>query len=97
MNVLFKKIGEILSSPKRIISCIVFIVIALFIIFGGTETITNLIDFEAVENTSATATPDDRYSFHIGIFDIIAFIVIISIYFIKKNLEKRKAKRRIKK
>ena len=95
MKTLFRKIGEILSSPKRIISCIVFIVIAIIIIFGGTETITNLIDFEAIENTSAT--PDNRYSFHIGIFDIIAFIVIISIYFIKKNLEKRKAKRRIKK
>lgn len=89
------KLKNFFKAPKKVGTLILFVLIILFILMGGTQ---NILDFINNANSPEVAAElDEFYKFHISIVDCFIGAGIVVAYIVFKIRQKLKERRRTKK
>ena len=89
------KLKQFFKTPKKIGTLILFVIIILFILLGGTNYILEFI--EGAKPAESAAENDDFYKFHLSIVDCFIGTGIVFAYIVLKIRQKLKERRRTKK
>lgn len=89
------KLKKFFKTPKKVGTLILFVLVILFILMGGTQYILDFLD--GAKSSEVAAENDDFYKFHISIVDCFIGAGIVVAYIVLKIRQKLKDRRRTKK